>query len=53
MSESGRPKAPLTLSDGERQKLRTWASRPDSTQRLASRAKIVLAFSDGLENGRA
>ena len=42
-NKGGRPKAPLTLSDDERQKLQTWASRPTSTQRLASRAKIVLA----------
>ena len=50
MSKGGRPKAPLTLSDDERQKLQTWASRPKSTQRLATRARIVLACGDGLEN---
>src|SRR5207302_7450511 len=50
MSKGGRPKAPLTLSDDERQKLDTWASRPKSTQRLALRAKIVLACAEGLEN---
>ena len=31
MSKGGRPKAPLTLSDDERQKLQTWAARPKST----------------------
>ncbi len=50
MSKGGRPKAPLTLSDDERQKLQTWASRPKSTQRLATRARIVLACAEGLDN---
>ena len=50
MSKGGRPKAPLTLSDDERQKLETWASRPKTTQRLALRARIVLACADGLNN---
>jgi transposase len=49
-NKGGRPKPPLTLSDDERQKLQTWASRPTSTQRLASRAKIVLACAEGLDN---
>src|SRR4051812_28550457 len=49
-NKGGRPKPPLTLSDDERQKLRTWASRPTSTQRLASRAQIVLACAEGLDN---
>ena len=50
MSKGGRPKAPLTLTDDERQKLKTWASRPKSTQRLATRARIVLACAEGLDN---
>ena len=50
MSKCGRPKAPLTLTDDELQKLKTWASRPKSTQRLATRAKIVLACAEGLDN---
>src|SRR3954452_22610399 len=50
MSKGGRPKAPLILSDDERQKLRTWANRPKSTQRLATRARIVLACAEGLDN---
>lgn len=45
-----RPKAELTLGDDERQTLKTWASRPKSAQRLATRAKIVLACADGLDN---
>jgi transposase len=50
MSKGGRPEAPLILSDDERQKLETWASRPESTQRLANRARIVLACAEGLDN---
>jgi transposase len=50
MSKGGRPKTPLILTDDERQKLETWASRPTSTQRLATRARIVLACADGLDN---
>ena len=45
-----RPKAELTLTDDERQMLKTWASRPKSSQRLATRARIVLACGDGLDN---
>ena len=45
-----RPMAELILSDDERQTLKTWASRPKSTQRLATRAKIVLACAEGRDN---
>lgn len=45
-----RPMAELVLSDDERQTLQTWANRPKSTQRLATRARIVLACAEGLEN---
>jgi transposase len=45
-----RPKAELILSDDERQTLKTWAGRPKSTQRLATRARIVLACAEGLDN---
>lgn len=45
-----RPLAELVLSDDERQTLTTWASRPKSTLRLATRARIVLACAEGLEN---
>ena len=45
-----RPKAELVLSDDERQTLQTWASRPKSTQRTATRARIVLACAEGLDN---
>jgi transposase len=45
-----RPKAELVLTDDERQTLTTWASRPKSTQRTATRARIVLACAEGLDN---
>jgi transposase len=50
MNKGGRPKPVLTLTDDERQKLETWANRPKSTQRLATRARIVLACAEGLDN---
>lgn len=37
------PKAALVLNDAETQTLTTWAPRPRSAQRLALRARIVLA----------
>jgi transposase len=46
----GRRKAELTLTDDERQTLRTWACRPKSTQQLAQRARIVLACAEGRDN---
>lgn len=45
-----RPKAELILTDDEGQTLQTWASRPKSTQRLATRVRIVPARAEGLEN---
>lgn len=45
-----RPMAELILGDDERQALKTWASRPKSTPRLATRARIVLACAEGLNN---
>jgi transposase len=45
-----RPKPALILSDEERAKLTTWANRPTSTQRLALRARIVLACADEPSN---
>ncbi len=50
MKTSGRPKPILALNDDEHQKLKTWASRPKSTQRIALRAAIILACSEGLNN---
>ncbi len=45
-----RPKPELVLSDDERQTLTRWANRPKSTQRLALRARIVLACADEPSN---
>ena len=45
-----RPKPELTLTDDERQKLTTLANRPKSSQRLALRARIVLACADEPSN---
>ena len=45
-----RPKPELALTDDERRKLTTWAARPKSTQRLATRARIVLACADDPSN---
>src|SRR5665647_1815552 len=45
-----RPMAELVLTDDERQALKTWASRPKSSQRLAQRSRIVLACGEGLTN---
>jgi len=45
-----RPKPALILADDERQKLLTLARRPKSTQRLAQRARIVLACADEPNN---
>ena len=45
-----RPKPALTLTDDERSQLTTWASRPKSPLRLATRARIVLACADEPNN---
>lgn len=45
-----RPLKPLHVTDGERSQLETWVRRPKSSQRLALRARIVLAAIDGLTN---
>jgi transposase len=50
MAERGRPKAPLVLSDAERQTLQQWARRAKTAQALALRAKIVLACAEGTNN---
>src|SRR4051794_25119312 len=41
---------PLALSDDERSKLASWASRPTTAQRLALRARLVLAAAQGAGN---
>src|SRR5256885_16853363 len=50
MAERGRPKAPLVLTDEERQTLQRWARRAKTAQALALRAKIVLACAKGATN---
>lgn len=50
MAGRGRPKAELVLTDEERETLARWARRPKSSQRLASRARIVLECADGASN---
>lgn len=40
----------ILLTDAERAKLLDWAKRPTSAQRLALRARIVLAATDGWSN---
>jgi transposase len=50
MAERGRPKAPLILSDVERETLRRWSRRAKTSQALALRAKVVLACADGEDN---
>ena len=50
MAERGRPKAPLVLSDVERQTLLSWSRRASTAQALALRARIVLACAEGTNN---
>ena len=45
-----RPKPEMVLSDDERRTLTAWANRPKSTQRLALRARIVLACAEEPSN---
>jgi len=50
MAERGRPKAPLVLTEDERQTLERWARRRTSAQAVALRARIVLACAEGATN---
>ena len=50
MAERGRPKAPLILTEDERQTLQRWSRRSKTAQALALRCKIVLACADGQTN---
>ena len=47
---TGRPKKPLVLTDEQRTRLNEWSRRPKTAQRLALRARIVLACAGGLSN---
>ena len=50
MARTGRPKAPLILTDDERQTLTRWSRRAKSSQALALRCRIVLACATGATN---
>jgi transposase len=47
---TGRPKMPLEITDGDRDKLTTMARRPKSSQAMAMRARIVLFCEQGMSN---
>ena len=46
----GRPLAPLTLTDEDRDTLDRWIARRKTAQALAQRARVVLAAAGGLSN---
>jgi transposase len=46
----GRPTKPIVLKEEERTKLQEWARRPKTSQRLATRARIVLGCAEGRAN---
>jgi transposase len=50
MTERGRPKAELVLTDEERETLTRWARRAKSSQRLAIRSRVVLECATGATN---
>src|SRR5215210_626279 len=50
MPKTGRPKAPLILTDEERATLGRWSRRAKSSQALALRCRIVLACATGATN---
>jgi transposase len=52
MTERGRPKAELVLTDEERETLTRWARRAKSSQRLAIRSRVVLECATGATNGQ-
>lgn len=52
MPRTGRPKALLELTSGEREQLESWARRRKSAQALALRSRIVLGCADGLTNNQ-
>lgn len=47
---TGRPKAELTLSEGERQALESMAQRARTAPQVARRARIILKCANGLDN---
>ncbi len=49
---TGRPIPPLSLTEEERQTLRSWARRPKPAQALALRARMILLCGEGNTNTR-
>src|SRR3954452_1653432 len=50
MPRTGRPIAPLVLTDEERQTLARWSRRGEAAPVLAMRARIILACAEGASN---
>jgi hypothetical protein len=50
MPRTGRPTAPLVLTDEERATLTRWSRRAKSSQVLAMRSRIVLGCAEGASN---
>jgi transposase len=50
MPRTGRPKAPLSLTEDEHDQLVRWSRRAKSAQALALRSRIVLACAEGADN---
>jgi transposase len=49
---TGRPIAPLTITDDERETLERWVRRPTTAQALATRARVILECATGKNNAR-
>jgi transposase len=47
---TGRPKQPLMLTEEEQERLESLAHRARSQPALARRARVVLAYAEGLDN---
>src|SRR4051794_23961786 len=47
---TGRPIAPLSVTEEQRSTLKSWAVGPNTAQALALRAKIILACAEGKPN---
>ena len=50
MARTGRPTAPLVLTDEERATLTRWSRRAKSAQVRAMRSRIILACAEGGSN---
>ncbi len=48
--DRGRPKAPLVLTEKEREALERWTRRRKTAQALAMRSRLVLLCAEGLSN---